>query len=70
MTEVSSSPTSSPGRGLRARRGARQKSARKKRESTPVQRAVVVALGLVGAFVGTIVFLIVLTIIVGVAGGH
>jgi hypothetical protein len=43
---------------------------RKRRELTPVQKAVIFALGMVGAFVGTIVGLIVLTIIIGAAGGH
>ena len=37
---------------------------------TQMQLAIMFALSLVGAFVGTIVFLIVITIIIGAAGGH
>jgi hypothetical protein len=43
---------------------------RKRRELTPVQKAIIFAFGMVAAFVGTIVGLIVLTIIIGAAGGH
>jgi hypothetical protein len=43
---------------------------RKRRELTQVQKAIIVAFGMVSAFVGTIVGLIVLTIIIGAAGGH
>jgi uncharacterized membrane protein len=48
----------------------RSRKERKRRELTQVQKAVIVAVGMVGAFVGTIVGLIVLTIIIGAAGGH
>jgi hypothetical protein len=43
---------------------------RKRRELTQVQKAIIFAFGMVAAFVGTIVGLIVLTIIIGAAGGH
>jgi hypothetical protein len=43
---------------------------RKRREMTPVHKAIIFALGMVMAFIGTIVGLIVLTIIIGLAGGH
>jgi hypothetical protein len=49
---------------------ARPRGERKRRELTPVLKAVIFAVGMASAFIGTIVGLIVLTIIIGAAGGH